>query len=207
MRVENYDIKKLKPYKKNTKKHSQEQIGNVANSIDKYGFVQPIVIDKDGTIVIGHCRYEAAKRLKLKEVPAVCVDDLTESEVNALRIVDNKTNESDWDFKILAQELTDLDLSGFEFDGFDFNFDVMIDDYEAKHQESKIDTQEKVENILNLGIAQFESDNEDGFPLVAPLDELPEVEQWIPFDWATREKRSEERRVGKECRSRWSPYH
>lgn len=104
------------PYANNAKKHDKRQIDNVAESIKQYGFVQPIVIDKDNVVVIGHCRLLAAKQLKMKEVPCVCVDDLTPEQVNALRIVDNKSNESEWDLDILPDELADLDFSGFDFD-------------------------------------------------------------------------------------------
>ena len=107
------------PYANNTKKHDETQIKNVAESIKKYGWVQPLVIDNDGTIVIGHCRALAAERLGIEEVPCVVVSDLTEEEINALRIVDNKTNESPWDFDLLSAELPEIDLSDFEFD-FDF---------------------------------------------------------------------------------------
>lgn len=104
------------PYARNTKKHDETQIKNVAESIKKYGWVQPIVIDDDGTIVIGHCRALAAKKLGIEEVPCVVVSDLTEDEINALRIVDNKKNESPWDMDLLAKELPELDLSDFDFD-------------------------------------------------------------------------------------------
>lgn len=104
------------PYANNTKKHDETQIKNVAESIKKYGWVQPLVIDNDGTIVIGHCRALAAERLGMEEVPCVVVSDLTEEEINALRIVDNKTNESPWDMDLLAKELPELDLSDFDFD-------------------------------------------------------------------------------------------
>ena len=110
------------PYANNTKKHDETQIKNVAESIKKYGWVQPIVIDNDGTIVIGHCRALAAERLGMEEVPCVVVSDLTEDEINALRIVDNKTNESPWDFDLLSAELPEIDLSDFEFD-FDFGIE------------------------------------------------------------------------------------
>ena len=75
----------IKPYANNAKKHDKTQIANVAESIKQYGFVQPIVIDRDGVIVIGHCRALAAKKLGMEEVPCVCVDDLTPEQVNALR--------------------------------------------------------------------------------------------------------------------------
>ena len=120
MNVKNIAVKDLIPYEKNTKKHDDVQINNVAESIKQYGFVQPIVIDKNNVVVIGHCRLLAAKKLKMTDVPCVCVDDLTEEQVRKLRIIDNKSNESDWDFDFLNEELLDLDFS-------DFNFDFGID--------------------------------------------------------------------------------
>ena len=115
MEVKNYDLDSIIPYEKNAKKHDEQQINNVAESIRQYGFVQPIVIDRDGVIVIGHCRALAAKKLGMQSVPCVCVDDLTPEQVNALRLVDNKSNESDWDFDLLLDELEGLDLEGFNF--------------------------------------------------------------------------------------------
>lgn len=109
-------LSEIVPYAKNAKKHDKKQIANVAESIKQYGFVQPVVIDRDGVIVIGHCRAEAAKKLGMKTVPCVCVDDLTPEQVNALRLVDNKSNESDWDFDLLADELPEVDLSAFDFE-------------------------------------------------------------------------------------------
>lgn len=109
-------LSEIVPYAKNAKKHDKKQIANVAESIKQYGFVQPVVIDRDGVIVIGHCRAEAAKKLGMKTVPCVCVDDLTPEQVNALRLVDNKSNESAWDMDLLAEELPELDLSAFDFD-------------------------------------------------------------------------------------------
>lgn len=116
MDIKNIAVKDLIPYEKNTKKHDDVQINNVAESIKQYGFVQPIVIDKNNVVVIGHCRLLAAKKLKMADVPCVCVEDLTEEQVKALRIVDNKSNESDWLNDILELELPDVDLSAFDFD-------------------------------------------------------------------------------------------
>ena len=120
MDIKNIAVKDLIPYEKNTKKHDDVQINNVAESIKQYGFVQPIVIDKNNVVVIGHCRLLAAKKLKMTDVPCVCVEDLTEEQVRKLRIIDNKSNESDWDLDFLNEELLDLDFS-------DFNFDFGID--------------------------------------------------------------------------------
>lgn len=116
MNIEYRKLTELIPYKNNAKKHDKKQINNVAESIRRYGFVQPVVIDAGDVIVIGHCRALAAEKLGLKEVPCVCVDELTPEQVNALRIVDNKSNESLWDMDMLAIELPELDLSGFDFD-------------------------------------------------------------------------------------------
>lgn len=132
MQIKNIKIDLLVPYEKNTKKHDETQINNVAESIKQYGFVQPIVIDKNNVVVIGHCRLLAAKKLKMQEVPCVCVDDLTEEQVKALRIVDNKSNESPWDFDFLADELAEINLDAFNFD-FGVSFDD--DDTETKERE------------------------------------------------------------------------
>lgn len=125
-------IEALVPYEKNTKKHDETQINNVTESIKQYGFVQPIVIDKNNVVVIGHCRLLAAKKLKMSDVPCICVEDLTEEQVKALRIVDNKSNESPWDFDFLADELAEINLYAFNFD-FGVSFDD--DDTEIKERE------------------------------------------------------------------------
>lgn len=118
MEVTTKRLSDIIPYAGNAKKHDKRQIANVAESIRQYGFVQPIVVDRDGVIVIGHCRALAAKKLGMEEVPCVCVDDLTPERVDALRLVDNKSAEdgASWDFDLLAEQLPQLDLSGFEFD-------------------------------------------------------------------------------------------
>ena len=136
MEIRNISTKDIVPYDRNTKKHDKTQINNVAESIKQYGFVQPIVIDKNNVVVIGHCRLLAAKQLKMKEVPCVCVDDLTDEQVKALRIVDNKSNESEWDFDILPDELEQLNLS-------DFDFDFGIDDDEENKIKSEVHTAER----------------------------------------------------------------
>ena len=115
------NIKEIKPYERNAKKHDSKQIQKVADSIKQFGFVQPIVIDKNNEIVIGHCRYEASKLLGLKEVPIIRVENLTDEEVKALRLADNKLNESEWDMKLAVDELKELSeemqtLTGFDLD-------------------------------------------------------------------------------------------
>ena len=141
MQVKQVRLQELRPYKANAKKHDDRQIKNVAESIRQYGFVQPIVADRNGVIVIGHCRFLAAQMLGLQEVPCVCVDDLTPEQVNALRLVDNKSNESGWDYDLLAAELGTLDMSAFDFD-WDFPY---IDETELTNEEREQEFRERME--------------------------------------------------------------
>ena len=132
MQIEMKRLSELTPYDKNAKKHDEKQIANVANSIKRFGWQQPIVIDESGVIVIGHCRALAAKKLGLKEVPVTVASGLTDEEIKELRIADNKTNESPWDLGLLAE-----DIEGLDFEGFDFELgipqpkkEVVEDDYD-----------------------------------------------------------------------------
>ena len=147
MNIIQRELDSIRPYAANAKKHDATQVANVAESIRQYGFVQPIVIDKDGVIVIGHCRALAAKKLGMKEVPCVCVDDLTPEQVKALRVIDNKTNESPWDFDILPDELAELDLSDFDFD---FGIDDEEEETEIMEDEAP-EVDEDAEPIAKLG--------------------------------------------------------
>ena len=151
MNVIQRKLSEITPYEKNAKKHEKRQIANVAESIRQYGFVQPVVIDRDGVIVIGHCRALAAKKLGMETVPCVCVDDLTPEQVNALRLVDNKSNESDWDMDLLAEELPGLDLSGFDFDwGLQdsVNLSAVEDDYDPM---LPVQPKSKLGDVYRLG--------------------------------------------------------
>ena len=116
MNIINKKTTDLIPYLRNAKKHTQTQIDNVAQSIKEFRIVQPIVIDKDNNIIIGHCRLEACKKIGIEEVPVVKLDDLTPEEANKLRLLDNKLNESKWDFELLAEDVPELDFEGFEID-------------------------------------------------------------------------------------------
>lgn len=114
------DADKLFPYHNNPKEHPPEQVDKIASSIKHYGFIQPIVIDGDNEVIIGHGRLQASRKLGLKKVPVVVKDDLTEGQVKALRIADNKVAESGWDMEALQVELEALDFeileTGFEID-------------------------------------------------------------------------------------------
>jgi len=133
MQIVNIATNLLKAYDKNAKKHPSDQVAAVAESIKQFGFVQPVVIDKDNIIVIGHCRVMAAKRLKMYEVPCVLVDDLTPEQVNALRLADNKTNESAWDIGLLNDSMVDVGDIDMTVFGFDLGEEQAVeDDYEPE---------------------------------------------------------------------------
>lgn len=134
MNIFELETNTLKPYDKNAKLHDQKQIDNVAESIKTLGFRQPIVVDKDRVIIIGHCRFLASKKLGLEKVPCVIADDLNEEQVKKLRLLDNKTNESDWDYDFLA-----LDLEGLDFDGFDIDWGIPTLDDENYDDEEETD--------------------------------------------------------------------
>ena len=105
MQINYKKINEIIPYEKNPRKISKG-VDTVADSIERYGFQQPIVVDKDYTIVVGHTRFQAAKKLGLKEVPVVVAEDLDDDQIRAYRIMDNKSGEKSlWDDDLLIEEL------------------------------------------------------------------------------------------------------
>lgn len=125
MEIINRQIDELVPYEHNAKEHPETQIANVANSIKRFGWVQPLVVDENNVVVIGHCRLLAARRLGLSEVPVTVASGLTDDEIRELRIADNKLNESPWNFEILER-----DKCGLDFEGFDFDWGEQSEEYE-----------------------------------------------------------------------------
>ena len=128
MKIEIADITSIKPYENNPRKLSETAIEKVAMSLKEYGFRQPIVVDKDRVIVAGHTRYRASKKLGLKQVPVSVIDNLTEEQINAYRIADNRTaEESEWDSELLKMEIKELEAKDFKLDLLGFNEDQLND--------------------------------------------------------------------------------
>tara|TARA_B110000483_G_scaffold219320_1_gene273416 strand:+ start:176 stop:1321 length:1146 start_codon:yes stop_codon:yes gene_type:complete len=126
MKIEIADINSIKPYENNPRKLSEKAIETVAMSLKEYGFRQPIVVDKDRIIVVGHTRFRASKKLGFKEVPITIADNLTTEQINAYRIADNRTSEeSEWDNELLKMELKELDLKDFNLELTGFNEDQL----------------------------------------------------------------------------------
>lgn len=157
------NIKELKPYKKNAKKHSKEQVEQIANSIKEFGFTQPVIIDKNNCVVAGHGRILGAKKAGLKQVPTVCLEELTEEQIKAYRLVDNKLNESEWDSVLLAQELEEIKDLNMDLFGFDlaeeieqeeskYSMEINIPHYEVKGEMpdlSELVDKTKTNELLN----------------------------------------------------------
>lgn len=118
----------LIPYENNPRKND-DAVDAVANSIKEFGFLVPIVIDKENVIVAGHTRLKAAEKLGLKTVPVVRAEGLTEEQINAFRLADNKTGElAGWDFAKLEEELAEIKNITMESFGFGKLEDVDVDD-------------------------------------------------------------------------------
>ena len=119
LKIEYVDINNIKPYENNPRDNSKA-IEQVAKSIKEFGFKVPIVIDENNTIVTGHTRYEACKQLGINEIPCIKASDLTEKQIKAFRLADNKVSDySIWDNKKLLQELDELNFD--IFTGFDMS--------------------------------------------------------------------------------------
>lgn len=150
------NINEIKEYEKNAKKHPERQINLIATSFENFGINQPIVIDKNNVIVAGHGRFLAAKKLGFDEIrigapraakgerfiPAVMAEELSEVEIKAYRLADNKLNESKWNDELVIEELRGLDSLGFDvrLTGFDVHLiqDAKEDDFDAEAEYQKI---------------------------------------------------------------------
>ena len=170
MNIQQIPINDLKPYPQNAKKHPSEQVEHIANSIREFGFQQPIVVDKDNVVVIGHGRLLAAKKLNMDSVPCVRADDLTDEQIKALRLADNKTNESEWDFDLLDMELSDIEIDMEQF-GFE---------KEEKEQKEKGEVPFTEELLLSHNYIVLYFDNDFDWEVAKEKFGLKEVKDLIP---------------------------
>lgn len=162
MQIIDKKLTDLKPYANNPR-HNAKAVPAVKESILKFGFKVPLVIDKNNVIVCGHTRFYASKEIGLETVPCIVADDLTEEQINAFRLVDNRVSEfADWNFDKLAEELSELqdfDFEPFAFDDLmaglelDYNLnqndkEAVEDDYDA---EPPVETNIKYGDVYQLG--------------------------------------------------------
>lgn len=152
MEVRNLKIGEIKPYENNPR-NNLDAVDATANSIKEFGWQQPIVVDKDMVIIAGHTRYLAAKKLGYDTVPVVVASNLSNEQVRAYRLADNKTGElAEWDFKLLdteLQDILDIDMSDFGFE-LDISEDeeVKEDDFDEEVPE---EPKSKLGQIYQLG--------------------------------------------------------
>ena len=144
MQIVEMQLDRITPYERNPRRNN-EAVEYVANSIREFGFRVPIVIDASGVIVAGHTRYKAAQALGMSAVPCVVADDLTDAQIRAYRLADNKTAEmAQWDPAMLDEELMDLldiDMSAFGFGDIDLDAAVALD-LDAEQSRDKPDKQQ-----------------------------------------------------------------
>lgn len=142
--IEIWDIDKLKPYENNAKIHDDKQVAKLADSIKRFGWTQPIIVWKDGSIIIGHGRRLAAIKLGQSKVPVIVRSDLSKIEADALRLADNRVTSVDYDMEMVSNEIrrlqeelnnSDVDLTLLDtgFDENELNFAIEdlgeIDDF------------------------------------------------------------------------------
>ena len=153
--IKHQKVEALIPYENNPR-NNENAVEAVAGSIREFGFKNPIIVDQNNVIVAGHTRLLAAKELGLKEVPTIIADDLTTEQINAYRLVDNKTNElAQWDIDMLERELSEIDsidMEEFGFDDFpDLELDKVIED---DFEDEELDHEEPISQsgeIYQLG--------------------------------------------------------
>lgn len=190
MKIENMNIHQIKPYANNPR-INDEAVAYVANSIKRFGFRSPIVVDKNNVIIAGHTRFKAAQRLGLTQVPVICAKDLSDDQVKAYRLADNKSAEvSKWDFEKLDIELDDIDMdmSQFGFDEMHFDLDLKDSggdiDQEDEDDGYYGDARENTYNQYNLN--DYDPNRTDGrfnIPTLAPIDYMPD--ELLGFNYAT----------------------
>lgn len=153
-KIEYRKISELKGYDRNARLHSDEQVKQIMNSIEEFGFNNPILVDENDTIIAGHGRLMASERLNLKQVPTIKLTHLTEEQKRAYVIVDNRlTENSEWDIKLLSEEVDDLldfgmdlDLLGFDENFFDEDDENDINDGQNSNEESEEHDEELANN-------------------------------------------------------------
>ena len=150
MQIINKKIKELIPYKNNPRINKQA-ISPVMESIKEFGFKIPIIIDENNVIICGHTRYEASKKLKLKDVPCIIADDLSDEQIRAFRLADNKVASiAEWDIDLLGIELEEIEIDMSAF-GFEDTDEELEQEDETEIQEDEPPEVNEIETISKLG--------------------------------------------------------
>lgn len=150
-------VSELIPYENNPR-NNDEAVDYVAKSIKEFGFKVPVVVDKDNIVVAGHTRLKACEKLGIDEVPCIVADDLTEDQIKAFRIADNKVSEyAQWDNDKLNMELLDIDIDMSEFGVFEIEDGEKLD-IEDKEEKPEIEFTEVLGEEHNYIVLYFDND-------------------------------------------------
>lgn len=155
------NVEELKMYEKNPRKND-DAVKYVMASIKEFGFKVPVIIDKDNVIVCGHTRVKGAKELGIDEVPCIIADDLTDEQIKAFRLADNKVSEfALWDFELLNEELDELADFGMQEFGFGLDFDIDTTSDSDDDDEPSVLTDEKYTTKVDIPQYEIRGDNPD----------------------------------------------
>ena len=191
LKIEYLGVDDIKPYPNNARVHTEKDIQAIVESIKEFGFDDPIGIwGDDNVIVEGHGRLQAAKELHIQKVPVIRLDHLTDEQRKAYTLAHNKTAElSDWDFDLLNVELESIEDINMEEFGFEF-----VDEF-IEHEKNAETTQDRVERILNLDKGLYPGEGDFDIPILEPVYELPEIKEWIGFNYVLSDAEPEGKAV------------
>jgi len=189
-RYENVPINKLKPYENNARTHSEKQVEKIANSIEAFGFINPVLIDSNYGIIAGHGRVLGATKLGMEEVPCLFIEDLTEEQKRAYIIADNKLAlDAGWDYDLLKIELEELNDLDFDITLTGFDLDIVFDDDEGYYG----DERERTNKEYNLDIVEHENLTNDFWQMPTIKNDGYIPADLIGFNYA---KTSKDKNVG-----------
>ena len=193
MTIEYVPIDSIKPYKGNAKKHPRKQINQIIESIREFGFNDPVGV-RGGVIVEGHGRYLALKEMGWTEIPVIRLDHLTDEQMKAYVLIHNQlTMNTGFDLKTLKDELMaipEIDMKQFGFDLNDSKFN-----FEEAHERYREETRHQAFNIENTDKAQYPGVGKYDIPEIAPVYELPEIKEWIGFNYVLSDDHPEGKAV------------
>lgn len=190
LKMEMVVTEKIRPNERNEKKHTEQQIHRIARSIRKFGFVQPLVVDGKDGLIIGHARLLAAKRLRMEKVPVIRKENLSEKEIDELRIIDNKLNESPWDISTLKLHDTSFLIEA----GFNYN------ELDRLFKDVKLGGDDEEETFIDdMMLHEFEKYDYIVFVFRNELDWLNALQKFklpnISLSWSSKTKKVGQGRV------------